>query len=110
MKYQSLKQAWRIWILPVCLLYAEVFVFMFIFDKVTSDLLPENDTIYYLAEGILTFVGFGFVLAIWYIIMIRYELITEQKVRKRIKMSWVFFCVVYLVFTAILLSELAEVP
>lgn len=94
MARMTLKQAWRIWIIPVGLYWILSSISIFILLRATSG-LPRTNSIVKNGEIAITFVLFGLFLITWYIIMVRYERIKRVQVRKRIKIFWKFFLVVY---------------
>ena len=95
MAKMSLNEAWRIWIIPVGLYWILSSISVFILLRATSD-LPRTNSIVKNGEIAITFVLLGLLLITWYIIMVRYERVKCVQVRKRIKVFWRFFLVVYL--------------
>jgi hypothetical protein len=102
-----LREAWRIWICPCILWYMYFSVLLFLFSTIEPMVASDYGGVDHL-ENMLVFGGLGSMLAVCYIIMMHHEKVRQVRVRRRTRWAFVFFAVVYAVYTLCMVCDLVE--
>jgi len=102
-----LKDAWRIWICPCMLWYAYASVLVFFFWTLELLIRDNDDGVYYL-ENMLVFAMAGGMLTACYFIMLQCEKVKQVRVRRRIRLAFAFFVVVYVIYALLMVCDLAK--